>query len=80
MKKLLILNFFIFLLIISSSQSVNGQLTTVDNTSKVPKYIFSTTLAQQEEELKSNPLMLRLIESRKKLSGDKKIKVPDFVL
>ena len=37
----------------------------------MPKYTFSTTLAQQEEELKSNPLMLRIIESRKKLSGDK---------
>lgn len=71
MKNSIVLSIVTFLIILSSSQSSKGQSNTVDNTSKVPKYIFSTTLAQQEEELKSNPLMLRLIESRKKLSGDK---------
>ncbi|MBA2423673.1 MAG: glycoside hydrolase family 32 protein, partial [Chitinophagales bacterium] len=49
----------------------NAQETLPDYTSKVPKYTFSTTLKEQEAELKTNPLMLRLVESRKKLAGDK---------
>ena len=42
-----------------------------DYTSRVPKYTFANTLKEQEAQLKTNPLMLRLIESRKKLAGDK---------
>src|SRR5688572_22574828 len=42
-----------------------------DYTSKVPKYTFANTLQEQEAQLKTNPLMLRLIESRKKLAGDR---------
>ena len=41
-----------------------------DYTSRVPKYTFADTLEKQEEQLKTNPLMLRLIESRKKQAGD----------
>ncbi|HEX2970399.1 MAG TPA: glycoside hydrolase family 32 protein [Bacteroidales bacterium] len=47
-----------------------GQLNT-DFKSKVPKFTFSNTVSEQEEELKSNPLVLRMAESRKKLSHDK---------
>ncbi len=43
---------------------------TEDYTSKVPMYTFATTLEEQEEQLKTNPLLLRFKESRKKLSGD----------
>ncbi len=42
-----------------------------DYTSRVPKYTFANTLKEQEAQLKTNPLMLRLIESRKKLAADK---------
>ena len=38
--------------------------------SRVPHYIFADTLEEQEEQLKTNPLMLRLIESRKEYAGD----------
>ena len=41
-----------------------------DYTSRVPKYTFADTLAEQEAQLKTNPLMLRLIESRKKMAGE----------
>ncbi len=37
-----------------------------DYTSKVPKYTFGTTLSEQEDQLKNNPLMLRFAASRKK--------------
>ncbi len=39
--------------------------------SPVPKQQFSETLAEQEEELKSNALMLRFAASRKKLAADR---------
>ncbi|MHC4153187.1 MAG: glycoside hydrolase family 32 protein [Planctomycetota bacterium] len=41
-----------------------------DNTSRVPRYTFANTLEEQQEQLKTNPLMLRFIESRKKLADD----------
>ena len=41
-----------------------------DYTSKVPQFSFASTLKEQEEELKSNPLMLRFEEDRKKWSSD----------
>ena len=37
----------------------------VDYTSRVPQYTFADTLAEQEAQLETNPLMLRLIEARK---------------
>jgi beta-fructofuranosidase len=49
-----------------------GQAATAqeDYTSIVPFYTFSTTLEEQEEELKTNPLLLRFKESREKMSDD----------
>ncbi len=38
--------------------------------SPVPKFTFAKTLAEQEEQLKTNPLMLRFAKSRKRLSSD----------
>lgn len=38
--------------------------------SPVPRQVFSETLAEQEKELKTNPLMRRFAESRKKLAAD----------
>jgi hypothetical protein len=38
--------------------------------SPVPRQVFSGTLAEQEQELKANVLMLRFAESRKKLAAD----------
>ena len=41
-----------------------------DYTSRVPKYTFADTLEAQEAQLKTNPLMQRLIASRKTMAGD----------
>ncbi|MFC1636305.1 hypothetical protein ACFL5Z_15855, partial [Planctomycetota bacterium] len=41
-----------------------------DYTSRVPKYTFARTLQEQQAQLKTNSLILRFIESRKKMSGD----------
>ena len=43
---------------------------TSDHTSKVPFYTFPETLAEQEIALAENPLMQRLIESRKTYTSD----------
>jgi beta-fructofuranosidase len=42
----------------------------LDHTSRVPKYTFANTLEEQEEQLKTNPLMLRFAESRQKMAAD----------
>ncbi len=47
-----------------------GQQKQPDNTSKVPQYIFADTLAEQEAQLETNPLLLRMLESRRKQAGD----------
>jgi len=41
-----------------------------DYTSRVPKFTFANTLEEQEAELATNPLMQRLIESRRAMAGD----------
>jgi beta-fructofuranosidase len=41
-----------------------------DYTSKVPHYTFAETLEEQEAQLIANPLMQRLIASRKAMEGD----------
>ena len=41
-----------------------------DYASRVPHYTFSDTLAEQEAELAANPLLRRMIASRKAKSGD----------
>ena len=41
-----------------------------DYTSRVPKYTFANRLQEQQEQLKTNPLILRFKESRRQLAGD----------
>jgi len=41
-----------------------------DYTSRVPKYTFADTLEEQEAQLKTNPMMQRLIKSRKSMAGE----------
>jgi len=41
-----------------------------DYTSRVPKHTFADTLQEQEAQLKTNPLMQRLIASRKTMADD----------
>jgi len=42
-----------------------------DYTSRVPRFTFGTTLAEQETQLKTNPLMLRFVASRRGLASDR---------
>ena len=41
-----------------------------DPTSRVPSYTFGETLAEQEAQLRTNPLLRRFNESRKRLASD----------
>jgi hypothetical protein len=50
------------------------------NASKVPKFNFAKTLPEQEEQLKSNPLMLRFAESRSKLTSEPFRPIYHFVI
>jgi len=50
-----------------------------DNTSHVPKYTFADTLEEQEAQLKTNTIILRFIESRKKFAGDRYRPIYHFV-
>jgi beta-fructofuranosidase len=50
-----------------------------DYRSKVPKFTFANTLEEQEAQLKTNPLMLRFIESRKKMANDPHRPIYHFV-
>jgi beta-fructofuranosidase len=58
--------------------SLRTKQPTEDYTSKVPKFTFATTLEEQEEELKTNPLMLRFEESRRKLAEDPHVPLYHF--
>lgn len=60
----------LMLLLIFFSHDFQAQEKKNDNTSKVPKYRFANTLEKQEAQLKNNPLMQRLKDSRKELSKD----------
>ena len=50
-----------------------------DYTSKVPQFTFASTLEEQEEQLKTNPLILRFKESRKKLAKDPHVPLYHFI-
>lgn len=60
----------LMLLVFFPSHEAHSQRDNRDNLSKVPKYTFANTLEEQEEQLKSNPLMLRLNKSRENLASD----------
>jgi len=58
----------LFCFFISQGQA---QKPSSDYVSKVPKFSFGGTLQEQEMQLKDNPLMKRMMESRQRLSTDK---------
>jgi beta-fructofuranosidase len=64
----------IFLFTIFISALVQESVAQADQppyVSPVPKFTFGKTLEEQEQQLKTNPLVLRFAESRKKQSGDR---------
>ncbi|HEX2970396.1 MAG TPA: glycoside hydrolase family 32 protein [Bacteroidales bacterium] len=71
MKKLLSPVLVRFVLLITMSFSVINLCHAQGNVSKVPKFKFGTTLQEQEEQLKTNPLLLRMNESRKQMATDR---------
>lgn len=84
MKKLLkislkIIVFAVLFSILLTNVQLIGQDKLPDYKSKVPKFVFGTTLAEQEEQLKANPLILRFAESRKRQSADKYRPIYHFV-
>ena len=62
---------FLFILFFFFFSLGQAQKPSSDFVSKVPKFSFGATLQEQEIQLKDNPLMKRMIESRKRLSADK---------
>src|SRR4051812_3193160 len=62
---------FLLLKLPAFGQLQNVQDSSIDYTSKVPKFVFASSLREQQEQLKTNPLILRFAESRKKLAADK---------
>ena len=71
----------IFLFIIGNVvlQKSYAQTSTPDYTSKVPRYLFSRSADVQDRELRSNPLIKRFAESRKKMKTDKYRPIYHFV-
>jgi beta-fructofuranosidase len=67
-RRVSLLVFFIFFVFANHYSS--GQADKPPYVSPVPKFTFAKTLAEQEEQLKTNPLMLRFAQSRKRLSSD----------
>lgn len=51
----------------------------IDYTSKVPRFEFANTLEEQQEQLKTNPLLIRFKESRKALAKDPHLPLYHFV-
>lgn len=70
-KKMLCWGVVLFTIVNCWGQQTVAQVAAPDYTSKVPKFTFSKTLAEQEAELRNNPLMLRFAESRKRLAADR---------
>ena len=72
-RKIQYVPFVLFLLLnlAGLGQQQDAQPTATDYTSKVPKFTFSSSLQDQQEQLRSNPLILRFAESRKKLAADR---------
>lgn len=62
---------FLIILVFLGSNTLYGQADKPPYISAVPKYTFSKTLAGQELELKTNPMVEHFADSRKKLSADR---------
>ncbi|MCX6327818.1 MAG: glycoside hydrolase family 32 protein [Bacteroidia bacterium] len=69
----------LLLTLIGTERMALGQLSSPDYTSKVPKFVFANILAEQENQLKTNPLMIRFAESRKRQANDRFRPVYHFV-
>lgn len=70
----------IFVIFISLLISTNNSLAQNSSyASKVPKFAFKNTLAEQEEQLKNNPLLIRYKASRARLAEDPHLPVYHFV-
>ena len=64
------ITFILILMILTEGHYSNGQADQPPYISPVPKFTFAKTLAEQEQQLKTNPLVLRFAESRKRQSSD----------
>ncbi len=60
----------VLLAAVSMERQAMSQDKKPDYTSRIPKYTFADTLAEQEAQLKTNPMMRQFAESRKELAGD----------
>ena len=58
------------MILAAACAAVSAESQPRDYTSKVPQYKFSRTLEAQEQELRTNPLLQRMNESRRKLAAD----------
>ena len=58
-------------LMLAMAFAVSASAQTGDNRSAVPYYRFGTTLAEQEAQLATNPLMLDFAAARQRLAGDR---------
>ncbi|MGV3556572.1 glycoside hydrolase family 32 protein [Larkinella arboricola] len=70
MKKRTLILSSLMIALLCNHQSI-GQADKPPYKSPVPKYTFSKTLEEQEKELKSNPLLQRFADSRKRQSTDR---------
>ena len=69
MNKYLIFSYLFFACLLFSN--LKAQVSEADYTSKVPKFKFSDNLKEQENQLKTNPLMLRFAKSREEMKNDR---------
>jgi beta-fructofuranosidase len=61
---------YIAALLLATLAEVAAQEQPRDYTSKAPRFTFADSLAEQESQLKNNPLLLRFREARRKQQGD----------
>jgi hypothetical protein len=66
------------IIVLSGNKKTFRQADKPQYTSAVPKYTFSKTLFEQEEELKLNPIVQRFAESYKKLSVESYMPIYHF--
>ena len=69
----------LFVVVAGIQTCLSQQSGSPDYISKVPQFIFPGNLKEQEAKLKSNPLLLRFQESRRRLSADKYRPIYHFV-
>lgn len=78
-KKVFLKGYALIIVAFLCLQVLYGQDKLPDYTSKVPKFVYSNTLAEQETQLKTNPLILRFAESRKRQAFDQYRPIYHFV-